>query len=124
MKQSWDGWSWASGKYVSPIETAIHMIPVRVVPWGECPYPQEQVPQVGETVEWNGKAYIIKGLPCPSPDGERWYLKGKWDGCPDYSQIPVKDVLKLPAPTVEIGGKRYLESEVVERCKELEPVDA
>ena len=45
-----------------------------------------------------------------------------------YGRVPgmfpekVEKLLKLPAPTVELpNGKKYLASDVMERCKELEP---
>ena len=116
--KSWDAWANEAG-HVSKQKYGDFTNPVRVVPWGECPYPQEQVPQVNETVEVRGHSHLQTILTPPYPSKDKWLIKtveGPW--------MYVEDVLKLPAPTVEIGGKRYLESEVVERCKELEPVDA
>ena len=47
MRQSWDGFA-NEGGYVMHTKNESYPNPVRVVPWGECPYPQEQVPQVNE----------------------------------------------------------------------------
>ena len=118
MKQSWDAWTNEAG-HVSKQKYGDFRIPVRVVPWGECPYPQEQVPQVKEVVDRDGTILT----PPFQGANKTWYIVTQ-EGGRGSGYTRVEEVLKKPAPTVEIGGKRYLESEAVERCKELEPVDA
>lgn len=116
MRQSWDGFA-NEGGYVMREKTGTghYTIPVRVVPWGECPYPQEQVPQVNEVVK-DGR---VAGVPFKVEAG-MWRIP--IIGSHGSFNPLVEDILKLPAPTVEIGGRRLLESEAVECCKELEPV--
>ena len=58
MKQSWDGFANDVGRVIREKGGAFH-IPVRVVPWGECPYPQEQVPQVGERLSDCGGRVVL-----------------------------------------------------------------
>ena len=48
-----------------------------------------------------------------------------YPGSTNVQEVLVTATLKRPAPTVELpNGKKYLASDVMERCKELEPVDA
>ena len=122
MKQSWDGWANDQGR-VMRTRAITYPIPVRVVPWGECPYPQEQVPQVNETLGGSGSVVLTPPFFSNRLDvGKLWrVVELNSNGRTWYR--PVDDILKKPAPTVEIGGRRLLESEAVECCKELEPVD-
>ena len=120
MRQSWDAWANENGGVIWE-KTKHFTIPVRVVPWGECPYPQEQVPQVNEEVVVAAGTYVV--LTPPYAAAKVWSVRVGYNGRFDRS-FNVQSILKVPAPTVEVGGKRYLESEAVECCKELEPVDA
>ena len=116
--KSWDAWANERGIVIRE-EMGDYTIPVRVVPWGECPYPQEEVPQVGETVELSTCTYVV--LTAPYVVAKVWLVRVSYNGRFDCS-LNVQSILKVPAPTVEIGGRRLLESEAVECCKELEPV--
>ena len=128
MKQSWDGFThtaFSCGPHGHSDR------PVRVVPW-TCPYPQEQVPQVGEVIEYLGDTFTITTTPYevanehsarPATGRYGWYVRSTRNNA-GSSCLMVKYILKLPAPTVEVAGKRYLESEVAERVKELTPVEA
>lgn len=122
MKKSWDGWAYADK---SAGENTMHehpsggtrTVPVRVVPWS-CPYPPEQVPQVGELV---GDVGTVLTTPFQSGTGA-WYVRIKGFVTTDHFNQNVDTILILPSPTIEIGGKRYNEAAVIERCKELEEV--
>ncbi len=120
--KSWDGFANGAGavRLMFPDDTDI---PVRVVPW-TCPYAQEQVPQVNEKVEMNEYVYTIDGMPYKSlvaSDG--WCVRALLEEGGSTS-LRVADILKLPAPTVELpNGKKYLASDVMERCTSLKEVD-
>lgn len=115
--KSWDAWA-NTGELVDKIRFGDFTIPVRVVPW-ECPYPQEQVPQVGEKA---ARGDVL--TPPFRGRNKEWYVV-TLNRSRGSSYMLVESILKVPAPTVELpNGKTYLASEVMERCKELEPVDA
>ena len=119
--KSWDGWA-NEGGYVmrEKTGTANYTIPVRVTRW-ECPYPQEQVPQVNEEVKLSAGTYVV--LTPPYAAAKVWSVRVGYNGRFDRS-LNVQSILKVPAPTVEVGGRRLLESEAVECCKALEPVES
>lgn len=92
----------------------------RVVAWPEGAPDPSTVPHAGEMVEVTGYATnqeVRHGIPEQTSEG-RWRMK-----MASGVFIYLSAIRRIPdPPTISVGGKKYLESDVISRCDPLEEV--
>lgn len=102
----------------------------RCVAWPEGAPDPSTVPHAGEKVrvdylgDYSSEAYdgvVENGIPQEDGDGGWCVDVRDCSGLVYCEELP--HVTRIPdAPTIEIGGKRHRESDVIARCAELEVV--
>ncbi len=98
----------------------------RVVLWPEGAPDPSTVPHAGEEVRHLDDGADLKvatGIPEQGLRSGRWYLGVTGGAHTKPFLVEIGTLTRIPdAPTIEVGGNRYRERDVIARCAELEEV--
>ena len=125
MRNSWDRWvsTDAESDWTLGHESLNYAQQARVVPWPEdCPYPPEEVPQVGEVV--NGKTVLTTPY---QGYRDEWFVQVRHHDLISgirsrHLRVIVSEYNQSKGPTISIGDKDYLVSDVEKALSGVKPV--